>query len=136
MVVPYTSGVPVTFESGEFVATFSVSDGYVRTTEVGELMTGAEMRRYMAALERFVVEAGVTSVLFDARRDGPPRVGDQETREARWQHLAGPSRIARSAVVVESDLAVARVNMTARARKVVLQAFVEPGAALAWLVAS
>jgi hypothetical protein len=122
-----------TFEIDEFSATMSDEGTYVLTVEVGELMTGEAMRRYLQALERFVDAAGATRVLFDARRDGPPRAGDRETREARWDHLAGRTVITCSAVVVESEIAQARVNMTARARKVVLQAFVDRPSAERWL---
>ena len=121
------------FALGEFTATFTVERGFVRAVEIGELQTGAEMRQYLAALETFIGRAGVTSVLFDARRDGPPRRGDQDTREARWSHLARGSRIVRSAVVVDGELTVTRINMTARARKVALQAFASTAAAEAWL---
>lgn len=124
---------PETFEIDGFTATLTDEGTYVLTVEVGEVMTGEAMHRYLEALERFVARAGRSRVLFDARHDGPPRVGDKETREVRWAHLSGATRITCSAVVVDSDIAQTRVNMTARARKVTLQAFVHRRDAERWL---
>src|SRR5690349_9917813 len=98
---------------------------HVLSVEAGEIATADEMQRYLAVLERFVERAGVKRVIFDARRDGPPRRGDKETRDVRWDHLATKTRITRSAVIVESEIAQTRVNMTARSRKVLLQAFLD-----------
>lgn len=121
------------FSLGEFTATLTDEGTHVLTVEVGEVQTAEEMRRYLEALERFVGRATSARVLFDARRDGPPCRGDKETREVRWDHLSKKTRITHSAVIVDSELAQTRVNMTARANKVALQAFLDLPSAERWL---
>lgn len=122
-----------TFELGEFNATITDEGSHVLSVEIGEVLTAEDMRRYLAALERFVTRTTITRVLFDARRDAPPRRGDKETREVRWDHLANRTRIVHSAVLVDSEIAQTRVNMTARAHKVSLQAFLDRPSAERWL---
>ena len=122
-----------TFDAAPFRAVMSARGAHVLTVEHGETASGADMRTYMIALERFVRRAGVGSVLFDARRDGAPRSGDEETREARWAFLAATTVITRSAVVADNDLAQMRINMTARARGVTLRAFLDFPSAEKWL---
>jgi len=111
----------------------SLEGAHVLTAERGELTTAEEMRAYLAALEHFVERAGVTSVLFDARNDGAPRAGDKATRDVRWDYLAKRTRITRSAVVAESEIAQTRINMTARAHGVTLRAFLDHESAEKWL---
>lgn len=109
-------------------------DGYLRVTERGDPESVAAMLAYGASMEKARARAGVSAILIVAQRAAETTVVSdwQAIREARWRCLA-ESGAARIAVIVDDDLAVARVRMAAIAAKAKVRAFVREVDAIAWL---
>lgn len=127
-------GVVDTFPLGSGEVELRAEDGYLRVVERGDPESVAAMLAYAAAMERARVRAGVVGILVVAQRAAETTVVSdwQEIREARWQSLAA-SGAARIAVIVDDELAVARVRMAAIAAKANVRAFVRETDAIAWL---
>jgi hypothetical protein len=125
--------VKETVRVGEFEAVLEVRGRHVLSTETGEVTTAVDMRAYLEQVDRFLARTGTTSVVFDARQDGAPRRGDKETRDVRWDWLQTTKRARQVAVIAEQEIAQTRINMTARARKVNVRAFLDFEGAERWL---
>ena len=122
-----------TFQVGEFSAVLEPRGRHLLCTETGECRDAAELTTYLAQIERLLARTNTTRVLFDARKDAAPRRGDKETRDARWEWIRTSPRAKQIAVIAENEIAMTRINMTARANKVALRAFLDFESAEAWL---
>jgi len=107
--------------------------GYLFIIETGSLESMSELRRYTARLDAIAERLERDKALIDARGE----VGDPtpEIRQAMWSWLTGADRtFERVAFVLPTEMAVARVNMTALSRKASLRAFDAVHAAQRWLL--
>lgn len=107
-------------------------DGYLFVVESGQLRNMAELRRYTDAMDDAVRRTGLTTAVIDARGE----IGDppQSVRDAMWAWLMDPGRgFSVIAFVLPSEMAVARVNMTALSQQVSVRAFDSVFAAQRWL---
>ena len=122
------------FVLGTGEVTFHVEPGYLRVEERGDPESVAQMQAYAAAMERVRARADVPAMLIVAQRAAQTQaVSDwQAIREARWRALAA-SGAKRIAVIVDEELAVARVRMAAIAAKANVRGFVQEADAVAWL---
>lgn len=107
--------------------------GYLFIIETGSLETLSELRRYTARLDAMAERLERTKALIDARGE----VGDPspEIRKAMWEWLTAHERtFERVAFVLATEMAVARVNMTALSRRAPLRAFDAIHAGQRWLL--
>ena len=109
-------------------------EGYLRVSEQGDPASAEEMTRYYEAIDRALGVGGYRALLIQAQRQAPDAASPKwvPIRAARWQALSN-SRAERIAVLVEDDLAVARVQMTALSMKAPVRAFRDETDALHWL---
>lgn len=107
---------------------------YVRVEEHGDPRDADEMTRYFAAIERTLAADGLDAMLIVAQKQAANAMSPhwKPIREARWKALSS-SRAKRIAVLVEDELAVTRVQMTAVSMKAPVKAFRNEAAAIAWL---
>jgi hypothetical protein len=115
-------------------ATFHREAGLLRVVEEGDPGSAEEMERYFAAIDRVLAVTGAKSLLIAAAKQVPNPLAPhwKAIREARWRCLAG-SRADRIAVLVDEELAVARVQMSAVAFRAPVRAFLSEDEARAWL---
>lgn len=109
--------------------------GYLLVVESGQLRTTAEVARYARAMQSVVTRSGIDRAIIDARGE----VGDPpaEVREAMWTWLSTPDRgFSKVAFVLPSEMAIARVNMTALSKRAPLRAFDTVQQATRWLTRS
>lgn len=133
----YPPPVPTgSFHDGDFSAELEPGTGYLLVVEHGQLGSADAMVAYLDEVERHAQRAGVERALFDARQDPPPTRGDESVGLARWDYWADKTRLSAIAVLFKSEIAEARVNMTARARRVNVRAFLDRTAAEEWLAGS
>jgi hypothetical protein len=107
-------------------------DGYLFVVESGQLRNRVELRQYIEAMEAVVRRTGIRHAVIDARGE----VGDPppEVRDAMWRWLLDPDRgFTIIAFVLPTEMAVARVNMTALSRGAQVRAFDSVFAAQRWL---
>lgn len=107
--------------------------GYLFVVETGQLRSVREVEIYAREMEALIARSGVDKAVIDARGeigDPPP-----EVREAMWEWLVAPDRgFTTIAFVLPSEMAVARVNMTALSRRVAIRAFDSVQQAQRWLM--
>lgn len=115
-------------------ALFQTFPRYLRVEEHGNPLDAEEMTRYFAAVERAASPLGALLIVAQKTGDRPLSPHWKAIREARWKALAA-SRIKRIAVLVDDELGVSRVQMTAVSMKAPVRAFVDQRAAIAWLTA-
>lgn len=127
-------------------AHLSVEEGFLQVVEDGDPATAEEMTRYFAAIDRALRTADLDALLIVAQRaapspDGRPGASMPPTalspewkaiREARWRALS-TSRAKKIAVIVDDELASARVQMAAVAARAPVRPFTDEAAARAWL---
>lgn len=118
---------------GEGDSTLEARDGYVLVTEHRDVRTVDQMRRWLVEIDRFAAAQGIDKVIFDARYDTSDSL--PEVREARWAHTDAAPVLKHIAVVIPTEMAATRLNMTVLARKSAarLRAFTEIEPAAAWL---
>lgn len=109
-------------------------DGWLRVEEHGDPRSADEMERYFGAIERALAVSGLRAMLIVAQKTGanPMAPHWKAIREARWRCLAR-SRAQKIAVLVDDELGVARVQMSAVANRAPVRAFVGETEAIAWL---
>lgn len=119
---------------GEGYAHIRRTASFLRVEEHGDPESAEEMARYFAAIERALGAEGLSSLLIVAQRTGKNALSPhwKAIREARWKALAS-SRATRIAVIVDDELGIARVDMTAVAMKAPVRAFLDEPSAIAWL---
>lgn len=119
---------------GEGYALFRRGPRFLRVEECGDPLDADEMTRYFAAIERVLAVTNLTCLLIVAQKTGANPLSPhwKSLREARWKALAS-SRAKRIAVLVEDDLGISRVQMTAVAKKAPVRAFLDEVTAIAWL---
>ncbi|MBK7397515.1 MAG: STAS/SEC14 domain-containing protein [Myxococcales bacterium] len=137
---------PETYPLSAGCARISVEEGFLLVVEQGDPATAEEMTRYFAAIDRALQTANLTALLIVAQKTaavpaGKPGVSVPPTalspewkaiREARWRALAR-SRAKRIAVIVDDELALARVQMAAVAARAPVRPFTDEADARAWL---
>lgn len=137
---------PETYPLSAGCARISVEEGFLLVVEQGDPATAEEMTRYFAAIDRALQTANLASLLIVAQKtaaipEGKPGVSAPPTalspewkaiREARWRALS-KSRAKRIAVIVDDELAVARVQMAAVAARAPVRPFTAEADARAWL---
>jgi hypothetical protein len=106
--------------------------GYLFVVESGQLRNRVELRQYIDAMEAIIRRTGTDHAVIDARGEvGDPPV---EVRDAMWSWLLDPDRgFSIIAFVLPTEMAVARVNMTALSRRAQVRAFDSVFAAQRWL---
>ena len=107
--------------------------GFLFVVESGELGTLADVHRYTQAMDRAIQKTGLERAIIDARGE----VGDppESVREAMWEWLLSPERgFDVVAFVLPTEMAVARVNMTALSKKARVRAFESVHEAQRWLL--
>lgn len=107
--------------------------GFLFIVEQGELRDLRELEAYIAQLEKLIEKTGLRRAIIDARgeRGDPPA----DVRRAMWDWLAAPNRgLSQVAFVLPSEMAVARVNMTALSQKAPVRAFDSVQQAQRWLL--
>ena len=126
-------GVREVIELSDAYIEVEARPGYLFVVESGQLTRLGELRRYTARLDAVARRLGRDRALIDARGElGEP---PQAVRQAMWAWLCSEDRPIRSfAFVLPSEMAVARVNMTALACKAKLRAFDSVQAAQRWLL--
>lgn len=109
-------------------------DDHLRVDEHGDPESPEAMAAYFARIEDELRLAGLEAVLIVAQKTAPDPLAPRwpALREARWKALAA-SRAKRIAVLVDDELAVARVRMAAVAARAPVQAFVLETDAKHWL---
>ncbi len=123
------------YQIGDFRAEIESREGYILIAETGRIDEAEAMRQYLEVIRLFGARTGHTRVLFDAREPLASAPGDLGARDARWDFFCGQRRLTRHAVVVASELAMMRVNMTARSKRAQVRAFLDLEGAHRWLVA-
>jgi hypothetical protein len=110
-------------------------NGYLFVVETGQLRSVREVAAYAKAMQAVITQSGISRALIDARAEvGDPPI---EVRNAMWEWLASPDRgFTMVAFVLPSEMAVARVNMTALSRKASVRAFDSVQQATRWLARS
>lgn len=106
--------------------------GYLYVVETGQLRNLRELNAYTAAMDEIVAKGGVDKAIIDARGE----VGDPpaEVRNAMWDWLSAPDRgFTLVAFILPSEMAVARVNMTALSKRAPVRAFQSVQEAQRWL---
>lgn len=106
--------------------------GYLYVVESGQLRDLRELSGYTSAMDELVAKCGIDKAIIDARGE----VGDPpaEVRNGMWDWLMAPDRgFALVAFILPSEMAVARVNMTALSRRAPVRAFESVQDAQRWL---
>ena len=107
--------------------------GYLFVVETGQLKRLGEVKRYTSRLDAIARRLESTKALIDARGE----IGDPpaDVREAMWTWLTAPGRVLEHiGFVLPTEMAVARVNMTALSRRASLRAFDSVQGAQRWLL--
>ena len=107
--------------------------GYLFVVETGQLTRLGEVKRYTSRLDAIARRLERNKALIDARGE----IGDppEDVREAMWSWLTDRGRVIEHVgFVLATEMAVARVNMTALARRAPLRAFDSVQAAQRWLL--
>lgn len=107
--------------------------GFVYLVESGTLKSVREVEAYADAMEDLIARTGLFRAIIDARGE----VGDPppEVRAAMWEWLAAHNRgFQMVAFILPSEMAVARVNMTALSKRAPVRAFESLQQAQRWLV--
>jgi hypothetical protein len=107
--------------------------GYLFVVEKGQLRDLADLRQYVQHMDAVIASTGIDRAIIDARGEvgSPP----EEVRGAMWDWLCASTRgFSLVAFVLPSEMAVARVNMTALARRAPVRAFDSVQSAQRWLV--
>lgn len=123
-------------ESIEFPHAFievEVRAGYLLVIETGALTSLLDVQRYCQAMDRIIGRTKIVRAIIDARGE----VGDppEPVRDAMWQWLTEEGRgFDVVAFVLPTEMAVARVNMTALAKGARLRAFESVMDAQRWLL--
>ncbi len=107
--------------------------GYLFVIETGQLRSRGELDRYTREMEMLIGRTGLNKAIIDARGEvGEPAV---DVREAMWEWLVSSERgFEMVAFVLPSEMAVARVNMTALSRRATVRAFESVQQAQRWLM--
>ncbi len=107
--------------------------GYLFVVETGQLKRVSDVRSYTGRLDAIARRLERGRALIDARGEiGEP---PEDVREAMWSWLSGPERALEViAFVLPTEMAVARVNMIALARRAPLRAFDSVQGAQRWLL--
>lgn len=101
--------------------------------ESGTLRHRQDLEHYTQHLERIMQQTGIRKAVIDARAEQDN--SDQELRDLMWAWMTHPTHgLETVALVLPSEMAVARVNMTALARGANIRAFDSLFAAQRWLV--
>ncbi|MFK7985582.1 MAG: hypothetical protein AB8I08_06085 [Sandaracinaceae bacterium] len=101
--------------------------------ESGTLRHRQDLEHYTQHLERVMRETGVRKAVIDARAEQDN--ADQELRDLMWAWMTHPTLgFETVALVLPSEMAVARVNMTSLARGANIRAFDNLFAAQRWLI--
>ncbi len=101
--------------------------------ESGTLRHRQDREHYTQHLERVMRETGIRKAVIDARAEKDSM--NQELRDLMWAWMTHPTHGFTSvALVLPSEMAVARVNMTSLARGANIRAFDTLFAAQRWLV--
>jgi hypothetical protein len=107
--------------------------GYLYIVETGTLKTVAEVGVYAAKMEAVMARTGKVRAIIDAR-DETSDNAPAEVRNAMWEWLVGSGRAFQMvAFILPSEMAVARVNMTALSRRAQVRAFENVQEAQRWL---
>lgn len=109
--------------------------GYLFVVETGQLRNLRELAEYTTTMDEVIAASGIQKAIIDARGE----VGDPpaEVRNAMWDWLMSPERgFAQVAFILPSEMAVARVNMTALSRRAPVRAFESVQEAQRWLTRS
>lgn len=108
-------------------------DTHLFLDEKGELRTVDEVERYTRAVDRLIRRTGLKKGVIDARGEiGEP---SKAVRDAMWAWILAPDRgFNQVAFVPPTEMAVARVNMTALSHRAFVRAFESDFAAQRWLV--
>lgn len=107
---------------------------HLMVVEQGNPRSTEEMTRYFAAIERAMASMGARLLFIVAATTGanPASPEWKAIRDERWRAMAA-SRATRIGVLVEDEIAAARVNMTAVAMKAHVRAFADRARAIEWL---
>jgi hypothetical protein len=106
--------------------------GLLFIVETGQIKTLAELGRYIAAIDSIVKRTATDRAVIDARGE----VGDPPlaVREAMWSWILDPHRgFSILAFVLPTEMAIARVNMTALSQGAKVRAFDSVIAAQRWI---
>jgi hypothetical protein len=106
--------------------------GYLFVVETGTIKSLREVKLYAEAIDRIIKHTKLDRAIIDARGE----VGDApaEVRQAMWDWLTAPDRSFKMvAFVLASEMAVARVNMTALSLRANARAFENVQQAQRWL---
>jgi hypothetical protein len=122
---------------GSGYALMRADDGYLRIEEHGNPESPEDVTAYFAAIDRELLAHARSALLIIAAKTGadPSSPHWIAVREARWKALAA-CRAKRIAVLVDDELAVVRVRMSAVAARANVRAFVLETDAEAWLRAA
>jgi hypothetical protein len=108
--------------------------GYLYLIESGTLKSVQEVAEYAAALEAIIQRTGIARAIIDARDEMGSEAVPDVVRNAMWDWLAAHDRgFQMVAFILPSEMAVARVNMTALARRALVRAFDSVQQAQRWL---
>lgn len=108
-------------------------NGYLFLVESGQLVSVREVGAYANALQALIMKTNIHRAVIDSRGE----VGDPppEVRAAMWDWLCATDRgFAKVAFVLASEMAIARVNMTALSRRAPVRAFDNIQTATRWLM--
>lgn len=104
---------------------------YLYMVEQGTLVTLEELREYTDAMQSLVERSGLRRALIDGRASTP--IEAKPVREAFWRWLTTGRTFEQVAFVLDDEMQVARVNMTALSHRAAIKAFVLMGEAHRWL---
>lgn len=120
-------------ELPQAVVEVEIRSGYLFVVESGQLSSLADVTRYCESMDRIVLESKIHMAIIDARAElgDPP----ESVREAMWRWLSAADRgFSVTAFVLPTEIAVARVNMTALVKGAKLRAFTNVHDAQRWLL--
>ena len=122
-----------TIELPEAIVEVEDHDAFLFLRERGRLRDIGDVEKYTRELARIKALTGRRRAVVDAREERDESTS--EIREAMWKWLCDPTQgFEMVAFVLSSEMAVARVNMTALSRGVDVRAFDTLFAAQRWLV--
>lgn len=106
--------------------------GYLLMVEHGTLQTVDDVAQYTAALEILADRSGLRRAVIDSRQADaiePPK----DVREAMWRWLLSARAFDQIAFVLDNEMHLARVNMTALSQRANIKAFTAVHEAHRWL---
>ncbi|MCS6797411.1 MAG: hypothetical protein NZ898_02580 [Myxococcota bacterium] len=121
------------FSWGRACVEIEARPGYLHVVESGRLESLDELRAYLRTLEDCIARTGLRRAIIDARGEEPGASRPDLVREM-WRWLGSPAAFQKVAYVLPDPLAVARVNMTALAKRRPVRAFDNVPEAAAWLL--